>query len=127
MIELLAVLFILAVATSVVGISISSTLEKSRLRQEVAGVRNLMGYARDKALTERRPVIFYVKKNGSYGLEGGRALVIGKGLKFKSDSKVIFFPKGNSSGGEVGIVSAEGRAYRVYVDPATGESSIKRL
>ena len=56
LVELLAVLFIIAVATAVVGVSLGRSLEKERLRQEVTGVRNLMAHARDRALTERRPV-----------------------------------------------------------------------
>ena len=126
--ELLAVLFIIAVSTAVVGVSLGRSLDKTRLRQEVTGVRNLMAHARDKALTERRPVTFFVKaEEGGYGLEGGRRLVIGKGLSFREDAELVFFPKGNSTGGEVFIRAPEGREYSVLVDPVTGEARLKRL
>ena len=128
LVELLAVLFIIAVSTAVVGVSLGRSLEKERLRQEVTGVRNLMAHARDRALTERRPVTFFVQAEGGlYGLEGGRTLKVGRGLSFKEDALLVFFPKGNSTGGEVLLSSPEGRQYRVQVDPVTGEARLQRL
>lgn len=128
LVELLAVLFIIAVSTAVVGVSLGRSLDKARLRTEVTGVRNLMAHARDRALTERRPVTFFVQaEQGSYGLEGTSSLMIGKGLSFREDALIVFFPKGNSTGGEVFISAPEGRQYRVHVDPVTGEARIERL
>ena len=128
LIELMAVLFILAVSTAVVGISLGRSLDKSRVRQEVTGVRNLLAFARDQALTNRRPVTFFARADqGSYGLREERSLTLGRGLKFKYDADVVFFPKGDSTGGEVVLIATEGRGYRVLVDPVTGEARIERL
>ncbi len=128
LIEIIAVLFILAVSTAVVGVSLGRSLDKSRVRQEVTGVRNLLAFARDQALTNRRPVTFYARaEHGSYGLREERSLTLTRGLEFKYDVEVVFFPKGDSTGGEVFLVAPEGRGYRVLVDPVTGEARIERL
>ncbi len=125
LIELMAVLFILAVSTAVVGISLGRALDKSRVRQEVTGVRNLLAFARDQALTNRRPVTFFARaEQGSYGLREERSLTLTRGLEFKYDADVVFFPKGDSTGGEVFLVAPEGRGYRGLVDPVTGEARV---
>ena len=40
---------------------------------------------------------------------------------------ILFFPKGNSSGGKIEVGNGKGQKYEVTVDQVFGTSSIKRL
>jgi prepilin-type N-terminal cleavage/methylation domain-containing protein len=128
LLELIAVIFILAVSSAIVAVSLGRSTEKAKLRDETVRVRNLMAHGRDLALTERVPVTFFANPgDGSYGLEGRRTRLVGKGMEIEEYAEVVFFPKGHSTGGEVNLRGKDGRRYRVQVDPATGEASIGRL
>ena len=128
LLELLAVLAILAFSTALVAVNFGRSTGKAILSDEAVRVRGTLAEARDLALTERIPSTFYVDENsGAYGIEGKGARQPHESITVSTEEKVVFFPKGNSTGGEVFIKSRDGRRMHVLVDPITGEARLKRL
>ncbi len=133
LIELMAVLFILAIASSVVGLSIGRSLDKAAIREEAARLRSALRYARELSLVERIPVTFVVELDrGEYWIEKGeerygRSIRISEKMEISGSERIVFFPKGQSTGGQMMIKDKKKRGYAVEVDKVTGEARLTRL
>lgn len=128
LLELIVVLFIIALATAVVTASLYRGEREAGLKKTVRGVYAAMRQARDEALLERRPVTFNIdEENGTYRIgPGGRTVSIPEKMSIKGEP-IVFFPKGNSTGGAVFIVHEDYREYSVIVDEVTGLARIEGL
>lgn len=130
--ELLLVLFILGLAASVVMVSGSRMQEKTLFNAEARKLYLTVKHAREMSIVERRDIVFRVDAEASnYWLAYGDAKTSEKHLlpqKYTiAGEDVIFFPKGNSSGGRIEIGNEKGQKYEVTVDPVLGTTSLRRL
>lgn len=132
LLELLFVLFIVVLTASVVIFSIGRLHEKTVFNDETRKVYQTMKRARELSLIERRDVILRIDEDENrYWIDNGgdKALYahsLRKGLVI-TGKEVIFFPKGNSSGGLIKIANGKGQEYTIEVDPVLGAPSIKRF
>ena len=130
--ELLLVLFIVGLASTVVMFSGSRMQEKTIFNTEARKLYLTVKRARELSILERRETAFKVdKETNRYWLEGGddrspNVHTIPEKFIISGDD-IIFSPKGNSSGGKIEIDNGKGRRYEVTVDPVLGTPSIKRL
>lgn len=130
--ELLLVLFIIGLAASVVMFSGSRMQEKAIFNTEARKLYLTVKRAREISMLERMDISFKVDAEAkSYWIAYGDANTSEKHSlpqKFTiAGEDVIFFPKGNSSGGKIEIDNGKGQKYEVTVDPVFGTASIKRL
>lgn len=130
--ELLLVLFIIGLAASVVMFSGSRMQEKTIFNTEARKLYLTVKRAREISILERMDISFKVDAEAkSYWIAYGDANTSethSLPQKFTiAGEDVIFFPKGNSSGGKIEIDNGKGQKYEVTVDPVFGTASIKRL
>ena len=132
LIELIIVLFIIGLTASVVIISAGKIHEKTVFNEEARKLFLTIKHAREVSLLERRNVEFKIKEDENrYWLDYGD----GKTYNLHSIPKkftitgeaVVFFPKGNSSGGLIKIDNGKGREYTIEIDPVLGMPAIKRF
>jgi len=133
LLELIAVLFIIATAAGLVAVGIGKSFDKAELREEASRLRNTLRHARELALIERVPVFVNLDSEGNlYWIEmnnekQGEAHLLPRGLFLRTEGKVVFLPKGQSTGGEVIIENKNKKGYIINVDPVTGEPKLKRI
>lgn len=130
--ELLLVLFIFGLAASVVMVAGSRMQEKAIFNTEARKLYLTVKHAREISIVQRRDIVFRVDaETSSYWIAYGDDKTSEKHSlpqKFTvAGEDVIFFPKGNSSGGRIEIGNEKGQKYEVTVDPVLGTTSIKRL
>ena len=132
LVELLLVLFILGLSAAVVMSSGSRMQEKSMFNTEARKLYLTVKHAREIAIIERMDIVFKVDPEAKkYWIDYGddkTSETHSIPQKFTlTGEDVIFFPKGNSSGGQMEIDNGKGQKYEVNVDPVLGTASIKRL
>ena len=130
--ELLLVLFIVGLAASVVMFSGSRLQEKTIFNTEARKLYLTVKHAREISILERRDIAFKVDGEAKrYWIDYGddkTSEMHSIPQKFTlTGEDVIFFPKGNSSGGKMEIDNGKGRKYEISIDPVLGTASIKRL
>ncbi len=135
LIELVVVLFVLALAVTVVVPALGRGLDSVRTRVEVAGVARFLRAAREQAIT--RGEVYEVRVDPAARalmlVAGGERKTVrasrrlSTGFEIASDVRgataVAFSPQGLSSGGRFSIHAPGGRPYIVSVDPLTGRVS----
>jgi general secretion pathway protein H len=130
--ELLIVFFIIGLTGSVVMFSGGRLQDKTRFNTEARKLYLTVKHAREISIIERRDIIFRIdSESRTYWLDYGddkssEMHSIAQKFAITGDD-VIFFPKGNSSGGKIDIVNGKGQKYEIIVDPGLGSTSIKRL
>lgn len=130
LIELVIVLSIISIAVSIAVVSISKAYEKTAFKTELKGIYNTLRQARNMAVLERAVFTFTVnEEDNSFWLEKNRSPykqphVMPKGITVKA-GPIVFFPKGNSTGGQVEIQRFKERKYLIEVSPVTGAAKIK--
>jgi prepilin-type N-terminal cleavage/methylation domain-containing protein len=132
LLELIIVLFIIGVGAALVTVSVGRAQDKAAHRREAARIQRTLGQARELSLLERVPYnfkleedtgTFYLEKNGALH---GKPARLPAGLKIEGEP-VLFFPKGNSSGGLITLTNPEGKGYAIDVDPVTGAAKVEKL
>lgn len=132
LLELIVVLFVVSVSASIVVLYMSRAHEKAALRDSLRKLQSALREARDIALMERTPVEFKVdEKNASYRIEKngkrhGAAVSMPKKVELEGRD-IVFYPKGNSSGGTILIRHSDGRRYRIVIEAVTGIARIERI
>lgn len=138
LVELLAVLLILSLASSIVLPSIEKGLREREVRQSVLELAAVARRLRSRAVYENslQRLIFNPQENSYQALRGKKILLspdiritdikgaeaIGEGLR-----QFLFFPNGSLLGGEIGISGRGGSpAYLVYLDSLTGRVVVLR-
>jgi general secretion pathway protein H len=133
LLELVVVLFIIAVAAGLVAVAVGKSFEKAVLRDEAMRLRNTLRHARELALLERTPSLVKLdSEQNAYWIElneakQGSVHALPRNVALRTDGEVAFFPKGQSSGGEVLIEDENKRGYIIEVDPVTGEPKLRRI
>ncbi len=136
LLELLAVLVILALsATAVMSVGRSS-LESARVRSFLVEAEALFRDARTTAITTHAQTAVLIDVNGRrLSLEGGRSLDMPQGVTL--DAKVAapkgdglpavrFYPSGTSSGGDLAF-GFRGRNYGLRINWLTGRADAQAL
>lgn len=132
LIELIIVLFIIGLAASVVIVSVGRLHEKTVFNEEARKLFQTIKHAREVSLLERKNIEFKIKEDeNKYWLDYGDGTTYNLHSvpqKFTiTGEAVVFFPKGNSSGGLIKINNGKGREYTIEVDPVLGMPAIKRF
>ncbi len=130
--ELLLVLFITGLAATFVMFSGSRMQEKSLFNAEARKLYLTVKHARELSIFERRDIVFKVDGEAkrywlAYGDDTTSDIHTIPQKFILAGEDIIFFPKGNSSGGRIEIDNGKGQKYEVAVDPVLGSPSIKRL
>lgn len=131
---LMELLIVMALAASVFAISILgfSRIQKHTLFK--ASLRDIQGTLRRGrliALSEGMPVVFKCSK-GAFWLErsgaaAGRIMQLPGGAEIKKATPIVFFPKGDSTGGYLVIQGGpDGKEYMIAVDRITGAPGFVR-
>ena len=132
LLELIIVIFIAGISVAIVAVSIGRIHEKRLFNEASKKVFITLKHARETAILEKTPVAFKIDEEaGSFWMEKNNA-VYGKmqnmpeRITLKGEA-IIFFPKGNSSGGRIKITYEKNREYSIEVDPVLGTAKIKRV
>lgn len=137
LIEVVVVLFVLALATAVVVPGIGRGTEALRARAEVSGFSAFLRYAREQAITRRRTQevrvdpdahLIVLAEAGSDTVRSSRR--IGREMKIAAEPAALtvrFLPQGISTGGRFLLEAPGRRIYEVTVDPLTGRVVNRRL
>jgi general secretion pathway protein H len=138
LIEVIVVLFVLAVAMAVGVPAIGRGADGLRVRTEAAGLANFLRAAREQAVTRNRTyevrldteagTIVLVSVSGAAGTKDGATVQATRRLaarvRIEADPPlrrtVTFSPQGLSSGGRFRVGLPGPRLYIVTVDPITG-------
>lgn len=130
--ELLIVLFIIGLTGAIVMFSGGRLQEKTKFNTEARKLYLTAKHAREMSIIERRDIMLKIdSESRRYWLDYGddkrsEMHSIAQAFAISGDD-VIFFPKGNSSGGKIEIANGKGQKYEISVDPGLGSTSIKRL
>ncbi len=132
LLELIVVLVIIGLAAAVVLFSIGRLHETTLFNQEARRVYQTLSRAREMAILGKTDVVVAVdEKTQSYGIgadsrssAGRRVLRQGTEL---SGQDIVFYPKGNSSGGTITLRNAKGQGYAIEVNQVLGRPAIRRL
>jgi general secretion pathway protein H len=133
LIELVLVLAVLAMAASVTMVSIGRTGQRALIRDEASLLQGALRKARMESLLRRVPVALIINtESGDYSLsKGNRGAVklrdIPQKLTLSGSQEIVFFPKGNSTGGNLELTGPGGRIYNIEVDRVTGLARLRRL
>lgn len=126
LLELIIVLFIVGIAASIVSVSIGRAYDKAVLRNETRKLQGALREARTISITDRIPVALGIDgEKSEYWLEKkgrpfGKRIAVKERLSIKG-GPVVFYPKGNSTGGKIALGGPKGW-YIIDVDPITGAS-----
>ncbi len=132
LLELILIIFIAGISVSIVVVSIGKTREKTVFKEVSRKVFITLKHAREVAIMERSPVTFTIdEENNSFWIEKngviyGRTQNMPEHISISGES-IMFFPKGNSSGGRVTIKDEKEREYSIEVDPVLGTPTIKGI
>ncbi len=152
LLELIAVLAVVGVALSVAMPSISSGLQRWRLREAVREMSTMVKFARNQAVTRRQSLqVVLDRARNMYWLDrasmaqdveqayekGMRVYELPDGVRFgqvsiggrDSDDErlgLVFSPYGTTRAATLQIVDLRGRGYQIVLDQATGHTSILR-
>lgn len=131
LVELILVLFILALVASLALPPVGRGVDALQLRADVAALSTFFRFAREQAITKRQahevridPEARLLTLAVPSADSPRRSRRLSPRLAITAENpaglSVTFFPEGLSSGGAFRLVSPEGRAIRVNVDPLTG-------
>lgn len=131
LLELIIVLFIVVLSVAVVIFSAGRLHEKTIFNEEARKIYQTLKRARELSLMERRDMVFRVDADANkYWIDNGSEALnshaVHEGI-ILSGKDVIFFSKGNSSGGIIKINNAKRQEFIIEIDPILGIPSIKRL
>ena len=138
LIELVLVLFIIALVAGLVLPAVGRGVETLQLRAEVGAFSAFLRYAREQAITKREAQEVTIKPEahlltlraaGSETPRASRKLSprIAISADAPSGNSITFSPRGVSTGGSFRLTAPDGRAYWVRVDPLTGRVTNTRI
>ncbi len=141
LVELVIVLFIIGIASAVVGIVLVGSLDSANLKTSAREVASTLRYARSHAVSEKKAYTFILYKDngGSYmellveNHDGEEGPILRKSfsediiaeLEGEKWLQIDFFPLGNSSGGEIKLKNLKGSSFVVSVERVTGRVYVK--
>jgi len=138
LLELLAVIVLLAIALTAVSLSVSKSISSAKIRAVSRDLVAALRYTRGQAIVKGEQKTLDVDLEAmSYTPTGKTAQKFPEGIKVHiltaaqeqtSERKfgIRFFPDGSSTGGNIGIISGE-REWRVNVGWLTGEVAMDEV
>lgn len=152
LLELIATLVIMSVALTVAMPSITSGLQRWRLREGTRELSTMLKFTRNQAVTRRQPLqVVLDRARNMYWLDrpaafmdaeqaaekGIRLYALPDGVRFGyvtaggqemsgDQLGIVFSPFGTTTGGTIQIVDRRGRGYLIALDQATGRTTIRR-
>lgn len=132
LIEIVVVLLIAGIAFSIVGVSVGRIYEKIVFKEELKKLYRTLKHARDMAVIERAVFTINVdtdQRSVTLQRDGkpfGTTLTLPENVSIKGEP-IVFFPKGNSSGGLIEIKGPANKNYLIEVSSVTGIAKVKRL
>lgn len=132
LLELIVVLVILGMATTLTIVEVGRRKDKTEFLAEVRRISVILKKARQNAIMDRMEYSFHtdfdVEGRPYYWIERegqpeGTSRSLPEGYDV-SDTVVAFFPRGYSTGGDVTLKNGKGREAVVSVDPILGRVSI---
>jgi len=132
LLELIIVILIAGISVSLVIVFVGRAHEKAVFKETSKKVFNVLKYAREVAIMEKATVTFKIgENNNSFWIEKndvvyGRVQNIPERISISGES-IMFFPKGNSSGGRIKIKDEKERGYYIEVDPVLGMPTVKGI
>jgi type IV fimbrial biogenesis protein FimU len=138
LVELVVVMFLLALVAGLALPSAGRGIETIRLRAEVSAFAAFLRYGREQAITTREAREVRIDADSrslalfATGAETPlRTRRLSPRLTILADppnaTSVTFSPQGLASGGNFTVESPERRSYRIAVDPMTGRVTTHRL
>jgi len=138
LVELILVLFIIALVAGLVLPAVGRGVETLQLRAEVSAFSAFLRYAREQAITKREAQEVTIKPEahllilrtaGSDSASKSRKLSprIAISADTPSGNSITFSPRGVSTGASFRLTAPDGRAYSVRVDPLTGRVTNARI
>jgi len=142
-------MFFMALIAGLTTPYIMSTLDRMEMQSAARKVASALRFARSEAITIKKPVVFSgnitqnhywisniekIKTSRIRSLKNPIRLaqfmpIEGNDPLSEGKFTIIFFPQGNSSGGEISITIKESREpgnyYVISIDPITGRTKIK--
>ncbi len=131
LIEVIAVIFLLSLATSVVIVSVAGSYDKSLIKREARKVYASLKHARETAIARHYEVTFETdEENTAYTISAREKRIIErsmpKNMSIRSEP-IVFYPLGDSSGGIVTVTDDNERTYEITISNITGKAKIERL
>jgi len=154
LLELVVVLTIVGMASALALPTLGDGLRQWRMQGAVRELATLFKFTRNQSVAQRVPFqVVLDRARGVYWLDhpekfalfdperggerGIRLYALPAGFRFGEAAVagipsagervgILFFPKGNSTGGEIEILDPKGRRYRIVVDPLTGQARVHR-
>ncbi len=144
LLELIAVLVILGLASALAAPRIQGFMEEVRIRTAARKMATLLRYARNQALSSNQVVTvaadvsgerWWIRYNERQAAE--RFVKLPQGIRGKvieryfsaisaARGKILFSPKGDSTGQVVEIYDNHGRKFRLAIDPVIGSITLSR-
>lgn len=137
LLELVAVLFLMALLLGLVLPGLIGSWEREKNRSTLREFTTTLRTARSDAVTRGSRVrLFLNLKTGRYRLEGSTQEGALKGVSLtdallvwqnpeKSRGYIAFYGDGSTSGGKLALVEPTGRRYLLEVEPITGKVSLR--
>lgn len=131
LIEIIIVLLLIGLASSVVVISISSQYGKSLIRAETRKLYAALRHAREMAITRKSEVVFEIgEENTDYAITASKSQIfrrnLPEGMTIYAE-RVTFYPIGNSTGGTIQLIDKDERKYEIQISSITGRAKVQRI
>ncbi len=135
LIELMAVIMLLAIALTVVSVSFSKSLQSARIRGASRDLVAALRYTRGQAIVKgKQEVLTLSLDNNTYTAPSKHAVKLPKDMNLtlttadteqtgSATGGIRFFPDGSSTGGHISVFQGQ-REWRVNVAWLTGDISL---
>jgi general secretion pathway protein H len=135
LIELMAVIMLLALAVTVVTFSFSKSLQSARIRAASRDLVAALRYTRGQAIVKGKQEVLELNlENNSYSVPGRSAVQLPKDMSMtittaeqeqtgEKSAGIRFFADGSSTGGHISVFQGQ-REWRVNVAWLTGDISL---
>lgn len=136
LLEVLLVLFLLALVMGLVGVSLSGRVSAAEARESARQVMAGLRWTRTRAILDKQEHVFVVDaENRTWQAPEREAVTLPEGVEVvlttarseltgENAGGIRFFPDGGSTGGHVDLV-VRGRTHRVDVAWLTGEATLR--
>lgn len=143
LIEIIIVLFIIGIASGLVGVWISRGSDRLEIRKFTKEISAVLRYARTRAVAEKKIYCFSIDK------EKQALILFTEEVDYKNvsilmdkpipeelqmtlldrdeeSSHVAFFPRGNSTGGTISILNENGKGYWITINRISGKVDVEK-
>ncbi len=131
LLELLVVLLIVGLVSSVAVFSMIGQSEKSLIKSEARKLYASLKHAREQAISRHSMVTFEIEEeNTGYSITSSNKRIYYRSLPETISvyaEKVVFYPIGDSTGGVIVLIDEHERKYEITVSHITGKAKIERI